>query len=40
VGPGDDAPDFTLANGQGGPTTLSDYQGNSNVVLVFYRGQT
>jgi len=40
MGPGDASPDFTLESAQGGPTTLSDYQGKSNVVLVFYRGQT
>jgi hypothetical protein len=34
------APDFTLEADQGKPVTLSDYQGASNIVLVFYRGQT
>jgi hypothetical protein len=34
------APDFTLDSVQGEPVTLSDYQGESYVVLVFYRGQT
>ena len=37
---GGPAPDFTLDNAQGEPVTLSDYQGKSNVVLVFYRGKT
>jgi hypothetical protein len=31
--------DFTLDSVQGGPVTLSDYRGESYVVLVFYRGQ-
>ena len=34
------APDFTLDSAQGISITLSDYRGKSNVVLVFYRGQT
>ncbi len=36
---GTDAPDFSLpvANGAGN-ITLSQYQGDKNVVLVFYRG--
>lgn len=36
---GSDAPDFSLpvANGAG-DITLSDYRGDKNVVLVFYRG--
>jgi peroxiredoxin len=34
------APDFTLDSAQGTRVTLSDYRGKSNVVLVFYRGQT
>ncbi len=29
--------DFTLPNAQGGEVTLSDYRGEKNVVLVFYR---
>jgi cytochrome c biogenesis protein CcmG/thiol:disulfide interchange protein DsbE len=45
-GPGEDealkdvAPDFTLQSAQGEAITLSDFQNKSNVVLVFYRGQT
>jgi hypothetical protein len=35
---GDLAPDFTLASYDGGRVTLSDYRGESNVLLVFYRG--
>jgi hypothetical protein len=38
--PGEPAPDFTLDSAQGVAVTLSDYQGKSNVVLVFYRGKT
>ena len=36
---GAEAPDFSLpvANGAG-KITLSDYRGDKNVVLVFYRG--
>jgi len=34
------APDFKLESAQGAEVTLSDYAGVSNVVLVFYRGQT
>ena len=37
---GGPAPDFTLESAHGEPVTLSDYQGESNVVLVFYRGKT
>ena len=29
--------DFTLPNAHGGQVSLDDYQGNKNVVLVFYR---
>lgn len=32
------APDFTLASLEGPPVTLSDFRGEKNVVLVFYRG--
>lgn len=35
---GDTAPDFTLASLAGPPVTLSDFRGDKNVVLVFYRG--
>lgn len=37
---GEEAPDFTLEGAQGVPVTLSDHRGQSDVVLVFYRGQT
>ncbi|MDT8436145.1 MAG: peroxiredoxin family protein [Gemmatimonadota bacterium] len=36
--PGAAAPDFTLAAYGGGEVTLSDFRGERNVVLVFYRG--
>jgi len=32
------APDFTLESLAGPPVTLSSFQGERNVVLVFYRG--
>ncbi len=32
------APDFSLMSYAGTVTTLSDYRGEKNVVLVFYRG--
>ncbi len=32
------APDFTLADYQGSPVTLSGYRGDRHVVLVFNRG--
>ena len=35
---GDVAPDFSLMSYAGTVTTLSDYRGEKNVVLVFYRG--
>ncbi len=34
------APDFTLQSSQGVTVALNAYRGKSNVVLVFYRGQT
>ena len=34
------APDFTLANTRDQSVTLSDYQGQKHVVLVFNRGFT
>jgi hypothetical protein len=38
VGVGDVAPDFTLPAYRGGTVTLSQYRGDRDVVLVFYRG--
>ena len=38
VAVGDVAPDFTAVTYDGPLITLSDYQGEKNVVLVFYRG--
>ncbi len=35
---GDVAPDFTLESHSDGVITLSDYQRDKNVILVFYRG--
>jgi len=35
---GSTAPDFTLPDTQGQNVTLSDYQGQKQVVLVFNRG--
>lgn len=35
---GDEAPDFALEAYGGGVRRLSDYRGEKNVVLVFYRG--
>ncbi len=32
------APDFTLADLDGKPVTLSSFRGKKKVVLVFYRG--
>lgn len=32
------APDFNLQNFQGEPVRLSDFRGNSKVLLVFNRG--
>jgi hypothetical protein len=38
VGVGDVAPDFSLASYDDGVITLSDYRGQKDVILVFYRG--
>jgi cytochrome oxidase Cu insertion factor (SCO1/SenC/PrrC family) len=38
VSVGEAAPDFTLEAYSGDTVTLSDFQGDKNVVLVFYRG--
>ena len=38
VAVGSVAPDFTLSQYDGGNVTLSQFRGNKNVVLVFYRG--
>jgi cytochrome oxidase Cu insertion factor (SCO1/SenC/PrrC family) len=35
---GEPAPDFTLQKQDGRNVSLSDYRGQRNVVLVFYRG--
>ena len=35
---GDPAPDFTALSSGGEPITLSDYRGEKNVILFFYRG--
>ncbi len=35
---GQPAPDFSLESHAGPVVTLSDFQGEKNVVLVFYRG--
>ena len=35
---GERPPDFTLVNTQGNKITLSDFQGDKNVYLVFNRG--
>jgi cytochrome oxidase Cu insertion factor (SCO1/SenC/PrrC family) len=35
---GQAAPDFTLEDMTGRRISLSDFRGNKNVVLVFYRG--
>jgi peroxiredoxin len=32
------APDFTLADYQGNPVSLSDFKDKQNVLLVFNRG--
>jgi cytochrome oxidase Cu insertion factor (SCO1/SenC/PrrC family) len=33
---GDEAPDFTLPDDQGGKVTLSSFRGKKNVALAFY----
>ncbi len=38
VAVGDVAPDFSLVSYAGTVTTLSDFRGDKNVVLAFYRG--
>lgn len=38
VSVGDAAPDFRLASLRRGVVALSDYRGQKDVVLVFYRG--
>lgn len=35
---GEAAPDFTLEAENGTPVTLSQFRGQKNVILVFYRG--
>ncbi len=35
---GDEAPDFSLQSYAGQVVTLSDFRGEKDVVLVFYRG--
>jgi peroxiredoxin len=32
------APEFSMADSEGGTVRLSDYRGKKNVVLVFNRG--
>jgi peroxiredoxin len=34
------APNFSLADFQGKPVSLSDFRGKSNILLVFNRGFT
>lgn len=38
VAVGDQAPDFRLASLAGEPVRLSDFRGDKDVVLVFFRG--
>ena len=38
VSTGEKPPNFTLENTQGKDITLSDFQGDKNVYLVFNRG--
>ncbi len=35
---GDEAPDFSLLSFRGDTVTLSEYRGQRNIILVFYRG--
>lgn len=35
---GSPAPDFTALSSSGDPVTLSDYRGEKDVILFFYRG--
>jgi hypothetical protein len=35
---GEPAPEFTLTDAAGRPTSLADYRGKKPVILVFYRG--
>ena len=35
---GEPAPDFTLTDAAGRPTSLADYRGKKPVLVVFYRG--
>ena len=35
---GSDAPPFAYASIDGGEVSLSDFRGETNVILVFYRG--
>jgi hypothetical protein len=35
---GEPAPEFTLTDSAGRPTSLADYRGKKPVILVFYRG--
>ncbi len=38
INEGEHARDFTLENTKGEPITLSDFEGEKNVYLVFNRG--
>lgn len=38
VAVGEVAPDFTLRAYQGGTVTLSEFRGQRDIILVFYRG--
>ena len=35
---GNEGPDFSLLSFRGDTVTLSDYRGQRNIILVFYRG--